>query len=41
MIVNTGRGKLIQSKDLIEALKSRKVGSAALDVYEEEDKYFL
>lgn len=40
MIVNTGRGKLIQSKDLIESLKSHKVGSAALDVYEEEDKYF-
>jgi D-lactate dehydrogenase len=40
MIVNTGRGKLIDSKDLIQALKSRKVGSAALDVYEEEDKYF-
>lgn len=40
MIVNTGRGKLIKSQDLIEGLKSRKVGSAALDVYEEEDKYF-
>jgi D-lactate dehydrogenase len=40
MIVNTGRGKLINSKDLIEALKEHKIGSAALDVYEEEDKYF-
>ncbi|MCT4686917.1 MAG: 2-hydroxyacid dehydrogenase [Vallitalea sp.] len=40
MIVNTGRGKLINSKDLIEGLKEHKIGSAALDVYEEEDKYF-
>lgn len=41
MIVNTGRGKLINSKDLIEALKEGKVGSAALDVYEEENEYFF
>ncbi|GMQ58069.1 2-hydroxyacid dehydrogenase [Vallitalea sediminicola] len=40
MIVNTGRGKLINSKNLIEGLKEHKIGSAALDVYEEEDKYF-
>ncbi|GKX29871.1 2-hydroxyacid dehydrogenase [Vallitalea longa] len=40
MIVNTGRGKLINTKDLIEGLKEYKIGSAALDVYEEEDKYF-
>lgn len=41
MIVNTGRGKLINTVDLIEALKSRKISGAALDVYEEEDKYFF
>jgi D-lactate dehydrogenase len=41
MIVNTGRGHLIDTQALIEALKNKKVGSAALDVYEEESKYFF
>jgi D-lactate dehydrogenase len=41
MIVNTGRGKLINTADLLEALKERRIGSAALDVYEEETGYFF
>jgi D-lactate dehydrogenase len=41
MIINTGRGKLINTRDLIEALKSQKVGAAGLDVYEEEEDYFF
>ena len=41
MIVNTGRGALIDSVDLVEALKDKKVGAAALDVYEEEQEYFF
>ncbi len=41
MIINTGRGKLIRTADLISALKSGKVGSAGLDVYEEESKFFF
>ena len=41
MIINTGRGKLIKTDDLIQALKSGKVGSAGLDVYEEESKFFF
>lgn len=40
MIVNTGRGGLIDTEALIQGLKSRKIGSAALDVYEEEGGYF-
>ncbi len=40
MIINTGRGALIQANDLIDGLKSKIVGSAALDVYEEESDYF-
>jgi D-lactate dehydrogenase len=40
MIINTGRGKLIHTKHLIEGLLSRKVGYAGLDVYEEEGNYF-
>ena len=41
MIINTGRGKLIKTSDLIDALKTGKVGSAGLDVYEEESDYFF
>ena len=41
MIVNTGRGLLIDSVDLVEALKDKKIGAAALDVYEEEANYFF
>ncbi|MBN2592186.1 MAG: 2-hydroxyacid dehydrogenase [Sedimentisphaerales bacterium] len=41
MIVNTGRGGLINAKALIDALKSGKVGAAGLDVYEEESEYFF
>ncbi len=40
MIVNTGRGGLIDTEALIQGLKSRHIGSAALDVYEEEGSYF-
>jgi phosphoglycerate dehydrogenase-like enzyme len=36
MVVNTARGKLIEPKDLYEALKSHKLRSAALDVHYEE-----
>jgi len=41
MIINTGRGKLISSIDLIGGLKTGKIGSAGLDVYEEETEYFF
>jgi D-lactate dehydrogenase len=41
LIINTGRGALIDTKALIDALKSNKLGGAALDVYEEEDEYFF
>ncbi|MGL5262149.1 MAG: 2-hydroxyacid dehydrogenase [Bacteroides sp.] len=40
MIINTGRGQLINTNALIAGLKSKKVGWAGLDVYEEEGKYF-
>jgi D-lactate dehydrogenase len=41
MIINTGRGKLINTRDLINGLKSFKISSAGLDVYEEEENYFF
>lgn len=40
MIINTGRGQLINTNALIDGLKNKKIGSAGLDVYEEEGDYF-
>ena len=36
LIVNTGRGSLIDTESLISALESGKLGGAALDVFEQE-----
>lgn len=41
MIINTGRGGLIDTKALISSLKERRIGSAGLDVYEEESNWFF
>jgi len=41
VLINTSRGPLINTKDLIEGLKSKKIGGAGLDVYEEEQAYFF
>ncbi|MDH2416196.1 2-hydroxyacid dehydrogenase [Nocardioides sp. CER19] len=41
MLVNTGRGALIDTAAVVEGLKSRRIGSLALDVYEEEDELFF
>ncbi|WP_409022442.1 D-2-hydroxyacid dehydrogenase [Dellaglioa sp. P0083] len=40
LIVNTARGTLINTEDLIDALKSGQVGGAALDTYEFENPIF-
>ncbi len=40
MIINTGRGKLIKTEDLIDGLRSHQISAAGLDVYEEEANYF-
>jgi D-lactate dehydrogenase len=41
MLINTGRGALINAKSLIKNLKNKKIGSAGLDVYEEEEGVFF
>lgn len=40
VLVNTSRGGLVDTEALIEGLRSRKVGAACLDVYEEEGDLF-
>jgi D-lactate dehydrogenase len=41
MLVNTGRGGLIDTTAAIDGLKSGQIGSLALDVYEEESELFF
>nr|WP_110670269.1 2-hydroxyacid dehydrogenase [Salinicola halophilus] len=41
MLVNTSRGALIDTPAVIEALKSRKLGALAIDVYEQESELFF
>lgn len=41
MLINTSRGGLVDANALIDGLKSRKIGSAGLDVYEEEAGIFF
>ena len=40
-IINTSRGKLIDTLALINGMKSGKIGAAGLDVYEEETELFF
>lgn len=40
-IINTSRGGLINTQDMIQALKSGKVAYFGLDVYEQEEKLFF
>ncbi len=41
MLVNTSRGALVDTRPVIRALKSGKIGALALDVYEEEADLFF
>lgn len=41
LIVNTSRGHLIDSEALLRALNEKRIGGAALDVYEEESGLFF
>ena len=41
ILLNTSRGALIDSEALLEGIKTRKIGGACLDVYEEESDIFF
>ena len=41
VILNTSRGALVDAEALLSGIKSRKVGAACLDVYEEESDLFF
>jgi D-lactate dehydrogenase len=41
MLINTGRGGLVDTTAVIEALKTGRLGYVGMDVYEEEDKLFF
>jgi D-lactate dehydrogenase len=41
MLINTGRGALIETRAVIDALKSGHLGHLGLDVYEEEESLFF
>lgn len=41
VLINTSRGKLIDTKSLINKLQEGKIGGLGLDVYEDEEDFFL
>ena len=41
IILNTSRGGLINANDLVDGIKSRQIGAACMDVYEEEGDLFF
>jgi D-lactate dehydrogenase len=41
MLINTSRGALVNTKDVIGGLKTGRIGYLGLDVYEEESKLFF
>lgn len=41
VLINTSRGALVNAEALLNGIKSRKIGAACLDVYEEESDLFF
>ena len=41
ILINTSRGGLVDTKALIDSLKSKKIAAVGLDVYEKEGAYFF
>ena len=40
-LINTSRGGLINTQDIIDGLKAKKIGALGIDVYEQEEKLFF
>ncbi|MDM1482973.1 2-hydroxyacid dehydrogenase [Myroides odoratimimus] len=41
MLINTSRGKLIDTHAIIQGLRTKKIGALGIDVYEQEEKVFF
>ena len=41
IFINTARGGIVNTKDLIEAIENKTIGAAGLDVYEKEKPIFF
>ncbi len=41
MLINTSRGQLVDTKAVINGIKSHKIGYFGLDVYKQEDELFF
>ncbi|ALU26066.1 2-hydroxyacid dehydrogenase [Myroides odoratimimus] len=41
MLINTSRGKLIDTHAIIQGLRAKKIGALGIDVYEQEEKVFF
>ncbi|MGK9065068.1 2-hydroxyacid dehydrogenase [Stutzerimonas chloritidismutans] len=41
MLINSGRGRVVDTRAVIDGLKSGKIGRLGLDVYEEEEQLFF
>lgn len=41
VLINTSRGALVDAEALLAGIKSRQIGAACLDVYEEESEFFF
>jgi len=41
MLINTSRGALVKTSDVIDGLKEKKIGSLGIDVYEQEENLFF
>jgi D-lactate dehydrogenase len=41
MLINTSRGALVNTRDVVDALKTGRIGYFGMDVYEEEEHLFF
>ena len=41
ILINTSRGGLVDTEELLNSLKNSRIGAVGLDVYEEEENYFF